>query len=277
MLHPQAAQGLGDQLVARAVEGGIHHLEGVGHLLHGGAVIHLGHHVRQEGLVRLLAHDGDLTLGHRLVIGHGLHAGEHVQLLHLLGHLVGVLGGQLGTVLPIDLIAVILLGVVAGGDVDAGDAAILPHGEGQLGCGAQRLEQADGDAVGGHDLGGLPGEGLGVVPAVKADGHAPGGGLLSLLQNHLGKGLGGVADDVDVHPIKAHAHGPPQTGGAEGQLVEEAGLLLLLVVADGLQLRLLLGGQGRAVEPRFIGILIGHENILLLFPFVWAVLACSIP
>ena len=166
---------------------------------------------------------------------------------------------------------------MAGGDVDAGDAAILPHGEGQLGCGAQRLEQADGDAVGGHDLGGLPGEGLGVVPAVKADGHAPLGGLGSLLQDHLGKGLGGVADDVDVHPVKAHAHNAPQAGGAEGQLVEEAGLLLLLVGADGLQLRLFLGGQGRAVEPRFIGILIGHENILLLFPFVWAVLACSIP
>ena len=44
-------------------------------------------------------------------------------------HLVGVAGGELGPVLPVHLVAVVLLGVVAGGDVDARDAAVLPDGE----------------------------------------------------------------------------------------------------------------------------------------------------
>ena len=167
-------------------------------------------------------------------------------------------GGQLGAVLPVDLIAVVLLGVVAGGDVDAGDAAVLPHGEGQLRRGAQGLEQAHRDAVARHDAGGLPGEEIGVVAAVKADGHAPGGGLRSLLQDHLGEGLGGVADHMDVHAVQTHAHGAAQTGGAEGKLVKKAGLDLLFVPADGLQLRFFLLGEGGAVQPVLIIFTIRH-------------------
>ena len=84
------------------------------------------------------------------------------------------------------------------------------------------------------------------------------GGLGPLLQDDLGEGLGGVADDVDVHPVQPHPHGAPQAGGAEGQLVEKAGLDLLVVALDGLQLRLLRGGEGRAVQPLLISITIGH-------------------
>ena len=124
-----------------------------------------------------------------------------------------MLGGQLGTVLPVDLVAVVLLGVVTGGDVDTGDAAVLPHREGQLRGGTQGLEQAHGDAVARHDTGGLPGKDVGVVAAVEADGHPPGGGLGPLLQDDLGKGLGGVADDMDIHPVQPHPHGAPQARG----------------------------------------------------------------
>ena len=201
MLHAQPLQRLRDELIAGAVEGGVHHLEGVCHLLHHGLVVHLFHDVGQEALVGLRSQKGDLSLRYRLVIVHGLDAGEHIQLPHLPGYLVGVSGGQLCSVLPVDLIAVVLLGVVAGGDVDAGDAAILPYGEGQLRRGAQGLEQAHGDAVARHDAGGLPGKKAGVVAAVEADSHAPGGGLRPLLQDHLGKGLGGMADHMDVHAV----------------------------------------------------------------------------
>ena len=183
------------------MEGGVHHGEGVRHLLHHRLVVHLLHHVGQELLVRLRPHQRDPALGHGLVIVHGLDAGEHIQLPHLPGYLVGVSGGQLCSVLPVDLIAVVLLGVVAGGDVDAGDAAILPYGEGQLRRGAQGLEEAHGNAVARHDAGGLPGKKAGVVAAVEADSHAPGGGLRPLLQDHLGKGLGGMADHMDVHAV----------------------------------------------------------------------------
>ena len=260
MLHSKAAQGLGDQLIAAAVEGGVHHLEAVGHPGHHRLVVGHGHHVGQELLVRLLPHQGDHAAGGRLVVGHSLGAGEHVQLAHLGGHLLGMLGGQLGAVGPVDLIAVVLLGVVAGGDVDAGDAAILPHGEGQLRRGAQGLEQPHGDAVGGHDAGGLAGELLRVVPAVEADGDAPLGGLGPLLQDHLGEGLGGMADNVDVHPVQAHPHDAPQAGGAEGQLVEKAGLDLFVVIADGLQLRLFIGGQRGGGQPLLISFTVGHNR-----------------
>ena len=104
------------------------------------------------------------------------------------------------------------------------------------------------------------GELLGVVAAVKADGHAALGGLLPALQHHLGKGLGGMADDVDVHAVQPHAHGAPQAGGAKFQGGEEAALDLLFVAADGLQLRLLGGVQSGGSEPLFIGITIGHNK-----------------
>ena len=261
MLHAQALESLGNELIAGAVEGGVHHLEGVGHLLHHGLVVDLLHDVSQELLVGLSAHEDDLALGHGLVVVHGLDAVEHVQLLHLLGHLVSVLGGQLGAVLPVHLIAVVLLGVVAGGDIDAGDAAVLTHSKAELGGGAQGLKQTHGDAVARHDAGGLPGKGVGVVAAVKAHGHAPLYRLGTLLQDDLGKGLGGVTDDMHVHTVQAHAHGAAQTGGAEGQLVKEAGLDLFLIVLDRLQLGLFVGGQSGAVKPFLVILPIRHRYI----------------
>ena len=67
-----------------------------------------------------------------------------------------------------------------------------------------------------------------------------------------GVALGGPADDVDVHLVQAHAHGAPQAGGAELQGTVEPGLDLLGIALDGLQLRVLLGGQGGACKPLFV-------------------------
>ena len=265
MLHTHAAEHLGDQLVAGAVEGGVDHLEGVRHLLHRGAVVDLSHDVGQEALVGLLPHHDDLPGGAGGVAGGAggvevrlLHRGEEVQLRHLLGDGVGVVGGQLGAVGPVDLIAVVLLGVVAGGDVDARDAAVLPDGEGQLGGGAEGLEEPDGDAVARHDTGGLPGELGGVVAAVEAHGHPLGGGLGPLGQDDLGEGLGGMADHMHVHVVQAHRHGAAEAGGAELQGGEEPALDLLGIVGDGLELRLLLGAEGGALQPLLIGLHVGH-------------------
>ena len=152
---------------------------------------------------------------------------------------------------------------MAGGDVDARDAAVLPHGEGQLRGGAQGLEQAGGDAVGRHDAGGGPGELVGVVAAVEAHRHAPLRGLAPLLQNDLGEGLGGVADHIQVHAVDAHAHGAPQAGGAEFQGAEEAGFDLLVVPGDGRKLGVLRGGQNGTVQPGFVDFLVAHFNGLL--------------
>ena len=54
VLHPQLAQDIRDLLVSRAVEGGVHHGEGVRHLGHTGLVVDLGQDVLQECFIGLL-------------------------------------------------------------------------------------------------------------------------------------------------------------------------------------------------------------------------------
>ena len=100
-----------------------------------------------------------------------------------------------------------------------------------------------------------------MVAAVVAHRHASGHRLGSLGQNDLGEGLGSMADRVDVHAVSSHPHGAPETGGAELQLGEKAGLDLFVVVFDGLQLGLLLVRQGGAGQPGLIRITIGHNDI----------------
>ena len=256
----QLAQHIGDLLVPGAVEGGVDHGEGIRHLGDRGLVVDLRQDMGEELVVGLLAHQGDEALLQRRLIGQGLDVVKYVQLFHLGGDGGGVLGRQLGAVGPVDFIAVVLRGVVAGGDVQARSTAVLPHSEGQLRGGAHGLEQAHGDTVARHHFGGGTGELLGVDPAVVADGNALGSKCFALGQDDVGKGLGGVADDVDVHPAQADAHHAPQPGGAELEQGEEAVFDLACVVRKGGQLVLLRLGEGGAVQPAFILFLVGHHT-----------------
>ena len=110
-----------------------------------------------------------------------------------------MVGGKLRAVGPVDLVAVVLLGVVAGGDIDACLTAVFPDGEAQFRGGPQRVENADVDAVGGADLGGGLGELHRVIAAVHTDGHAPALALLALGSDDVGKALGGPANHMNVH------------------------------------------------------------------------------
>ena len=242
------------------MEGGVDHLEAVRHLGDGFLVVDHGGDIGHELAVRLLAHRLDEPGADRLVEVHPLHAGEDVNLREALGDGVGVVGGQLGAVLPVDLVAVILLGVVAGGDVQTRLAVVLPHGEAQLRGGAQGLKDPDVDAVGGADLGGGPGKLHGVVAAVHADGDAPALALLALGGDDLRKALGGPADDVEVHVVETGGHDAPEPGGAELQRAVEAALDLVVVAADGLQLGLLLLGEGGACQPFFVFLAVIHQG-----------------
>ena len=236
-------------------------MEVIRHLGDTSPVIDHGHDIFHEGVVGFLPHKLDASGGLGLVEGHGLHAGENVDLFQLPGDGLGVVWGQLGAVGPVDLVAVILLGIMAGGDVNARLATVVPHGEAQLRGGTQRLEDPHMDAVGGADLGGGPGKLHGVVAAVHAQGHAPALGLLPLGADDVGKALGGPADDMDVHLVQAHLHGAPQTGGAELQRPVEPLADLLLVAADALQLRVLLRRQRRGGQPLLIFPHVVHQKI----------------
>src|SRR5699024_5088761 len=108
--------------------------------------------------------------------------------------------GDLAAVGPVDFVAVVLGGVVAGGDADARAAAIVPHRPGQGGGGFQPGVQVGGDAVGRQHTGGLAGKDVALDAAVVADGRLFGqaGGV-----QVIGQALGGLADVVDVHPVGA--------------------------------------------------------------------------
>ena len=252
MLDAQGLQGLGDHLVAAAVEGGIDHLEAIRHLGDDFLVVDHAQNIVHEQLVGLCAHDLDDAGLHALLIGHGLDIVEDIHLCQALGHSVSVLGGKLRAVLPVDLVAIILLGVVAGGDVDAGLAVVLADGKAQFGSGAQGLENADMDAVGSADLSGGLGELVGVVAAVHADGDAPLLTLLAFGGDDVGKALSGPADDVDVHIVQTHAHGAAKSCGAKLQGAKEAVFDLLGIVLDGFQFCALSLREDGAVEPLFV-------------------------
>ena len=181
------------------MEGRVDQLKGVRHLGDGLPVIDHGGDVGHEFPVRLVPHGLNETALYGFFEVHPLHAIKNVDLLQPLGDGVSVVGGELCAVGPVDLVAVVLLGIVAGGDIDACLTAVFPDGEAQFRGGPQRVENADVDAIGGADLGGGPGELHRVIAAVHTDGHAPALALLALGSDDVGKALSGPADHMDVH------------------------------------------------------------------------------
>ena len=168
-----------------------------------------------------------------------------------------MLGGKLCAVLPVGLVAVVLLGVVGGGDVDARHAVKLTEGEGQLGGGTKLVEEVGGDIGGGQHPGGGLGEELGVVAAVVGDGDTVSGA--AFLDDELGETLGGVGDGMDVHGVHTHLHGAAQTCGAEGEVVGKAELDLLVIVLDGEKFSLLRVGELVGIEPAVVVVeIVGH-------------------
>ena len=199
MLDAQRGQRLRHQLVAAAVEGGVDQLEGVRHLGDGLPVIDHGGDIGHELPVRFVTHGLNETALYGFLKVHPLHTVKNVDFLQPLGDGVGVVRGQLGAVGPVDLVAVVLLGVVAGGDIDACLTAVFPDGEAQFRGGPQGVENTDVNAIGGADLGGGPGELHRVIAAVHADSHATALALLALGGDDVGKALSGPADHMDVH------------------------------------------------------------------------------
>ncbi len=130
-----------------------------------------------------------------------------------------------GVAAQVDLVAVVLRRVVAGGDHHAAVALQRPHGVGEQRGGQRGRHQEGLDAGGGEDRRGFFREDVGVVAGVVADDGArpgAGGGLRDGVGQEGGEAGGGAAHHHAVHPVRAGAEGCPQAGGAELQGAAEA-------------------------------------------------------
>ena len=180
------------------------------------------------------------------------------EALDLLGYLLP----DLTAVRSVDLVAVVLLGIVAGRHHDAALTPERAHGVTDHGRGLEAVEQIDLDAVGRIDLGRAPCERLGHVPAVKPDRQRR---MLEVCVQILRHAAGGTPHRQKVHAVGSRPQDAAQAGGAKLQLAVEAFLDLLLVARNTGQLRmerLVTFGQ---LQPLLICLI--HQINLLLFPF----------
>ena len=265
MLYSQAVQHFGDELIAAAVERRVDDLEFVRNVGDGLLVDSHPEHLLHEQFVGLFAEYLDPAGLYGFVVIAGLEAREHVNGFHLLCNGLSLLRRELRPVGPVDLIAVIFLGVVAGGDIESGCSAVMQDGEAQLRSRAQGLEQAHADAVCSHDAGGLLGEAAAVYAAVMRDGNAALGRVHSLFENDVCKRLSRVADNMDIHVVQAELHRAAETGGAELKRGEETALYLFFVARYGIEFLPFLFAESGAVKPVLIlFFVISHLLQLLL-------------
>ena len=156
----------------------------------------------------------------------------HLYLVHLVDDALVVWCQHLCAVFPIGLVAVVLLGIVAGGNVYAGLCMQVTDGEGHFGSGSEALKEIHLDAVGAEDGSHCLGKETAVVAAVMAYHYAQ---LLAFgegFEQVVGKSLCGHTHDVFVHAVGASAHDATQSASTELQVLVESvyqsGLVLIL-------------------------------------------------
>ena len=130
--------------------------------------------------------------------------------------------GDLCAVAEVDLVAVVLARVVAGGDHHARGALQMAHREGQQGSGRQRRQPAGAQAGPTEHGGGLEGEASRPVPRVVAHHHAGFGSALDLLEQVAGQTGARPADGGDVHARRPGPERASEPGRSESQLAAEA-------------------------------------------------------
>ena len=198
---------------------------------------------REVDLVHILADDLDVLFA----AGH-LDVGDRLDFQHFLDDGLVVGGGELAAVAPVGLVAVVLLGIVGGGEHDAGVAVAVADGEAELGGGTHAVEEVDLVAVGSQHVGCDFGELAAVVAAVVADGSAELFLVGVDLADVVGETLGGHCHGVFVHAVGADAHDAAKAAGAELEVAVEA-LVELVGVGSHVEDGLLGGVVIGTVEP----------------------------
>ncbi len=125
---------------------------------------------------------------------------------------LGSLQGNLAAVCAVDLVAVVLGRVVAGGHTNASAAAEIPHRPRKRRGGFQPGVHIGRDAVGCQYTGSLAGEQLPIMAAVVGDGDLF--GQVACVQV-VRQPLCCLAHGVKVHTVSACTDDPAQTAGTE--------------------------------------------------------------
>ena len=225
--HTNALENTQAALLAAAVEGRIHHTD----VARRAAQHAFGINGVDERIHHVLPDVFNVTGRHTGFKIRGLDVRKNIQLIDLFQHAVGHFAGDLAAVAAIHLIAVILGGVMAGGDGDARIAAQMPHRKGKGRRGHQFGVHIHLDAVGGQHGGGLLGEFQALVAAVPGNGHT--GTVPAGAVQVVGKALGGLAHGVHVHAVGAGAQHAPQAGGTKGQVLVKTVVDLFVFPLNG--------------------------------------------
>ena len=138
---------------------------------------------------------------------------------------------------------------MAGREHDARGGVQVAHREGERGNRLDARIEVDVHAVGGKHAGGDALEVLTLEARVARDGD---GRVVVVGVEVVGNALGGLGDDVDVHPVGAHAQNAAQASRAEGEIAVEGIVegLLVTICDQGFEL-LLEVGFGDVLAPEF--------------------------
>ena len=244
--------------VAAAVKGRVDDLQVFAFLPHDVRVNAQGLHLSDIVVVHFfVADDLQKAASHR---GFPLHAlgGGKAERIDLGGHFGGYLGTDLRAVLGVDLVAIVLGRIMAGGDDHARRRVQMAHGVAQNGHGPQRVEQENMHAVGAEHQRGLLSKFPAHPAAVVGDDHAP--ALAFFIRGkEVRQTLRSPAHGIDVHPVHAHGQHAAHSRRAEAQVAVKTILDLLFIALDGLQFRHSLCIRREIAQPGLIVIPVAHE------------------
>ena len=249
MPDTEAAERFGNDFIAAAVERRVDDAEIVRRFLNRFQVDRLVQDVFKEYLIRLFPEDYDFPFVDGFPEVTADIAGEDIDLFHPFGNRGSFLRRKLGAVRPVNLVAVVLLGIVAGRDVQAGRSPVMNNRKAQLRRGPKGFKNPHKYAVGRHDAGRFPGEQLTVIAAVIRNRDPLLHGLFAFGFDHIRKSLGRMPDNMNVHIVQAGFHDAAQAGRAELQRRKEAVFDFLFVLRNGVQLIPFLFAEAWAVHP----------------------------
>ena len=204
-----------------------------------------------------IADDLQKAVGQRGFPLHPLGGGK-AERVDLGGHFGGYLGADLRAVFGVDLVAVVLGRIMAGGDDHARRRVQVAHGVAQDGHGPQRVKQENMHAVGAEHQRGLLGKFPAHPAAVVGDDHAP---ALSFFVGgkKVRQSLSGPAHGVDVHAVHAHGQYAAHARRTEAQIAVKAIFDFLFIALDSLQLGHGLLIRRKIAQPRLIIFPVAHD------------------